>query len=333
MNIVRTNRINHPPRSRQRNPLRCLLLVLGLLGGLADAVHAAEATQSAAVPPPLQIDLDAFDARKKTVALPNGEVTGVHRHGQCSGSSGGAHSRLHRQRTRLGAHASVPVEGPSADPRGYPRSWTIEQTGVLLYPARLRLRHQALAGCARRPEGRHRRALARQHHCANLRRILAGADVARRVDRLDRRSSPQCTAEAAQFDFAAEIRKLKEPIEPDSPFMIAWWDSPTPVDPDFIRRQRKDAAGIPLRVWLAVLDQGLPDNAVRRSAKDAAASQGPDPAHLGQQGSHHGGTREQDPARCAARRQSERFSMVSATIPFGKTPGAWREVINAFLAG
>jgi pimeloyl-ACP methyl ester carboxylesterase len=49
----------------------------------------------------------------------------------------------------------------------------------------------------------------------------------------------------AQFDFAAEIRKLKEPIEPDSPFMIAWWDSPTPVDPDFIRRQRKDAAGIP----------------------------------------------------------------------------------------
>ncbi len=60
------------------------------------------------------------------------------------------------------------------------------------------------------------------------------------------------------FDFAAQIRKLKEPIDPDSPFMIAWWDSPTPVDPDFIRRQRKDAAGIPLRVWLAVLDQALP---------------------------------------------------------------------------
>jgi pimeloyl-ACP methyl ester carboxylesterase len=59
------------------------------------------------------------------------------------------------------------------------------------------------------------------------------------------------------FDFAAEIRKLKEPIEADSPFMIAWWDSPTPVDPDFIRRERQDAAGIPLRVWLAVLDQSL----------------------------------------------------------------------------
>jgi pimeloyl-ACP methyl ester carboxylesterase len=65
-----------------------------------------------------------------------------------------------------------------------------------------------------------------------------------------------------KFDFSAEIRKLKEPIEPDSPFMIAWWDSPTPVDPDFIRRQRKDAAGIPLRVWLAVLDQGMPSTAL-----------------------------------------------------------------------
>ncbi len=68
---------------------------------------------------------------------------------------------------------------------------------------------------------------------------------------------PGRTRKKPQFDFAAEIRRLKEPIEADSPFMIAWWDSPTPVDPDFIRRQRRDAAGIPLRVWLAVLDQAL----------------------------------------------------------------------------
>jgi pimeloyl-ACP methyl ester carboxylesterase len=73
-------------------------------------------------------------------------------------------------------------------------------------------------------------------------------------------SPPDGPKKPPQFDFAAEIRKLKEPIEADSPFMIAWWDSPTPVDPDFIRRQRKDAAGIPLGVWLAVLDQGLPPN-------------------------------------------------------------------------
>ena len=59
------------------------------------------------------------------------------------------------------------------------------------------------------------------------------------------------------YDYAAEIRKLHDPIDADSPFMIAWWSSPTPVDPDFLRRQRQDAAAIPLRVWLAVLDQGV----------------------------------------------------------------------------
>ena len=62
---------------------------------------------------------------------------------------------------------------------------------------------------------------------------------------------------AGGFDFVSEIRKLKEPIDPDSPFMIAWWSSPTPVDPDYLRRQRLDSVRIPLKVWLAVLDQGL----------------------------------------------------------------------------
>jgi pimeloyl-ACP methyl ester carboxylesterase len=60
-----------------------------------------------------------------------------------------------------------------------------------------------------------------------------------------------------QFDYAAEIRKLKEPLDPDSPFMMAWWASPTHVDPDLNRRQREDAARIPLSVWLAVLDEAL----------------------------------------------------------------------------
>jgi pimeloyl-ACP methyl ester carboxylesterase len=59
------------------------------------------------------------------------------------------------------------------------------------------------------------------------------------------------------YDFASEIRKLQEPIDPDSPFMVEWWASPTPVDEEFIRRQRRDAANIPLGVWLAVLEQGL----------------------------------------------------------------------------
>jgi pimeloyl-ACP methyl ester carboxylesterase len=59
------------------------------------------------------------------------------------------------------------------------------------------------------------------------------------------------------FDYAAQIRQLKDPIDPDSPFMMAWWSSPTPVDADFMRRQRQDSAAIPVPVWLAVLDQGV----------------------------------------------------------------------------
>jgi pimeloyl-ACP methyl ester carboxylesterase len=59
------------------------------------------------------------------------------------------------------------------------------------------------------------------------------------------------------MDYRGEIQKLTEPIDPDSKFMVEWWSSPTPVDEEFLRRQRVDAAAIPLRVWLAVLDQGL----------------------------------------------------------------------------
>ena len=64
-------------------------------------------------------------------------------------------------------------------------------------------------------------------------------------------------ASRRQFDFAAQIRALKAPLKADSPFMIEWWSSPTPVNREFIRREREDAAKIPLRVWRAVLDQAL----------------------------------------------------------------------------
>lgn len=62
-------------------------------------------------------------------------------------------------------------------------------------------------------------------------------------------------------DYESEIRKLKDPIDPDSPFMQAWWSSPTPVDPAVNRRQRQDSARVPVRVWLAILNQALPDYA------------------------------------------------------------------------
>ena len=61
----------------------------------------------------------------------------------------------------------------------------------------------------------------------------------------------------AVFDFRSAILALQDPIDPESQFMIAWYASTVPVDAEFLRRQRRDAAAIPVRVWLAILDQGL----------------------------------------------------------------------------
>jgi pimeloyl-ACP methyl ester carboxylesterase len=142
---------------------------------------------------------------------------------------------------------------------------------------------------------------------------------------------PNAPPKAPQFDFAAEIRKLKEPIEPDSPFMIAWWDSPTPVDPEFIRRQRKDAAGIPLRVWLAVLDQGLPDNAYIDLQRTLPRLRAPTLLIWG----------SKDPIMEEPVRQTLRDALPGAKVkifeglghnPFWEDPRAVAETINTFLA-
>ena len=73
------------------------------------------------------------------------------------------------------------------------------------------------------------------------------------------------------IDYVTEIRKLREPVDPDSDFMIAWWSSPTPVDETFIRRQRQDAARIPLKVWVAVLQQGLSGSDLQSTLPDLKA--------------------------------------------------------------
>ncbi|MBS0367354.1 MAG: alpha/beta hydrolase [Proteobacteria bacterium] len=129
------------------------------------------------------------------------------------------------------------------------------------------------------------------------------------------------------MDFVAEIRKLKEPIDPDSPFMIAWWDSPRPVNAEFIRRQRRDAAAIPLRVWLAVIEQGLVDDDLQATLPRLKA-----PALLlwG----------EKDPIIEEPKRQTLREALPAATVkvfpglghnPFWEEPQEVATVINRFL--
>jgi pimeloyl-ACP methyl ester carboxylesterase len=131
------------------------------------------------------------------------------------------------------------------------------------------------------------------------------------------------------YDYAAEIRKLKDPIDPDSPFMIEWWSSPTPVDPEFLRRQRQDAAAIPLRVWLAILDQGITDADLQRTLPRLTA---PTLLIWG----------SKDPIMEEEVRQTLREALPHAQVkifaglghnPFWEEPQACAQVINAFLAG
>jgi pimeloyl-ACP methyl ester carboxylesterase len=53
------------------------------------------------------------------------------------------------------------------------------------------------------------------------------------------------------------VTGLRDPIDPDSAFMRDWWKISNGYSPEFARRQRRDAAAIPARVWRAIADQSL----------------------------------------------------------------------------
>jgi pimeloyl-ACP methyl ester carboxylesterase len=207
-------------------------------------------------PPPLKVDLNAFDAMKRTVALTNGETLAYIDMGDPAGPPVvliHGYTDNARDWVPLVPYLSKRLRLILVDIRGHGASSKPEccytrfdfAYDIKLLLDTLKVPRADIVG-------------------HSLGSIIAQTfaefwpDRTRRVVLISSTGGhPPGQAQAPQFDFAAEIRKLKEPIEADSPFMIAWWDSPTPVDADFIRRQRKDAAAIPLRVWLAVLDQGL----------------------------------------------------------------------------
>lgn len=53
------------------------------------------------------------------------------------------------------------------------------------------------------------------------------------------------------------IRAMKRVPAADSPFMISWFSSPTPVDPQLLALERETAAKLPLSSWRTVLDQAF----------------------------------------------------------------------------
>lgn len=131
-----------------------------------------------------------------------------------------------------------------------------------------------------------------------------------------------------RFDYATPIRALREPIDPDSPFMMQWWGSPGPVDAEFLRRQRRDSAAIPLRVWLAVLNQGLGMSGLQEGLPRLTA-----PVLL------IWGSK--DPIMVESDRASLRQALPQAQVkildglghnPFWEDPRTCAALINAFLA-
>lgn len=241
----------------RRSPARVPLLA-GLVVFFVGATHPAAAWASAS-PPPLKIDLNAFDALKKTVVLPNGETLAYIDTGDAAGLPVvliHGYTDNARDWVPMVPYLSKRYRLILVDIRGHGQSSKPECCYTRLdFAYDIKLLFDALkiprADIVGHSLGSIIAQTFAEYWPEHTRRVVLISSTGGR---------PPGAAAPPQFDFAAEIRKLKEPIEADSPFMIAWWDSPTPVDADFIRRERQDAAGIPLRVWLAVLDQGLSNN-------------------------------------------------------------------------
>jgi pimeloyl-ACP methyl ester carboxylesterase len=232
------------------------------IASIALALLAPSVGRVANAPPALpsaapHVDLDAFDAMKKSIALPDGETLAYIDTGNPTGPPVvliHGYTDNARDWVPMLPYLSKRFRLILVDIRGHGKSSKPECCYTRLdFAYDIKLLLDALSI---------RQADVVGHSLGSIIAQTFAEYWPERTDRVVLISStggrPPGSSAPPQFDYAAEIRKLKDPIDADSPFMIAWWDSPTPVDPEFIRRQRRDSAAIPLAVWLAVLDEGLP---------------------------------------------------------------------------
>src|SRR6202142_4449557 len=196
---------------RRYRPAR--LIGLGIaLGKIASA-----AVLATAAPPPLQIDLNAFDARKKTVALPDGENLAYVEMGNAAGP---AVVMIHgytdsaRDWVPMLPYVSKQFRLILVDIRGHGKSSKPECCyGRLDFAYDIKLLLDALNV---------RRADIVGHSLGSIIAQTFAEDWPERTNYFVLISSPGGTPpdrpKKPQFDFAAQISKLKEPIDPDSPF-------------------------------------------------------------------------------------------------------------------
>jgi pimeloyl-ACP methyl ester carboxylesterase len=297
-----------------------------ILGCWCAAATAAEPSSLPAAPP-LKINLDEFDALKKVVLLPNNQ----HLAYIDMGNPGGppvvlihGYTDNARDWVPLIPYLSRRLRLIVVDIRGHGRSDKPECCYARIdfaYDIKLLLDtlHISRADVVGHSLGSMITQVLTETWPERVRKVVLISSTAG--------PRPGSQPRKPAMDYAAEIRKLKEPIDPDSPFMIAWWDSPKPVNPEFIRRQRRDAANIPLAVWLAVLDQGASFSDLQRNLPKLTA-----PALL-IWGSD-------DPIMDEEGRQTLREALPSARVkvfaglghnPFWEEPQAVAKVINEFL--
>jgi pimeloyl-ACP methyl ester carboxylesterase len=314
--------LSHRSQRRRHIPaLLCVLSTLALGGGTM-----------ALSPPPPKIDLDAFDALKKKAALPNGESLAYIEMGNLSGPPIvmiHGYTDSARDWVPMLPYVSKRFHLILVDIRGHGQSSKPECCYSRLdfaYDIKLLL------------DAMHVPKTDFVGHSLGTIIVQTFAEYwPERTGRVVLISStggmpPDAAKKPPEFDFMKQIRNLKEPIEADSPFMIAWWDSPTPVDPDFISRQRKDAAAIPLRVWLAVLDQTLADmNNYADLQRTLPRLKAPALLIWG----------SKDPIMEEPMRKSLRDALPNARVkvfeglghnPFWENPAGVAQVISAFLA-
>jgi len=210
--------------------------------------------------PPSAIDLDVFDASRRHVALPDGISLAyvdigprdapvvLLIHGYTSNARGWVPLLPHLDQSRRYLIPDLRGHGQSSKPDCCYDRTTFAYDLRLLLDA-LQVEHVDVVG-------------------TSLGSLIAQAfaeNWPERTRRLVLQSSSggplaACESEPAGeavFDFRTAILALRDPIDPESQFMIAWYASTAPVDAEFLQRQRRDAAAIPVRVWLAILDQGL----------------------------------------------------------------------------
>ena len=286
---------------------------------------------AASAGPPTQVDLDAFDASRQNVELAAGIVmtyvdTGPRDapvtlliHGYTSNARGWVPMLPYLDPARRYVIPDLRGHGQSSKPECcYDRATFANDLRLLLDA--LRIERADVVGTSL---GSLIAQAFAEHWPARTRRLVLQSSTGGPLAACASQSGGE-----AVFDFRSAILGLRDPIDPESPFMIAWYTSTAPVDEEFLRRQRRDAAAIPVQVWLAILDQGLD---LRDLQADLPKIQAPTLLIWGARDNLFG-PRDRCSLQTALPAADVRIFDNLGHNPYWEDPAAVATVINAFLA-